>query len=269
MIHNGIVVNADPELWAAHGELTRTSEVDTEVLAALAGKRIEDGSHPITAIQSVFDEVKGTASVALVHNRGHWLMLATNTGDLYRYADEGHGFLLFASERFILSQVVAASIAPFQADPLRIAWLRPGFGAVVDLRAFKGFDFLSRRSRAARCRPCRNPRRNRSPTGMSPSSSPQRRSFTRPMRTNPFCGTTRPGYARCGAARAASCPRPSPLSSTMNRGCATTAATTGPAYSRTGRRASSSSCSSTARGTDRRTPSWPSAAAGTAVTACT
>ena len=115
--------------------------MDTEVLAALAGKRIEDGSHPVTAIRTVFSEMKGTASVALVHNRGHWLMLATNTGDLYRYADEERGFLLFASERFILSQVVAGLDSSFQADPLRIAWLRPGLGVVVDLRAFKGFDF--------------------------------------------------------------------------------------------------------------------------------
>ena len=140
MVHNGIVVNVD-DLWAAHGELNRTAEVDTEVLAALAGKRIEDGSHPVTAIRTVFSEMKGTASVALVHNRGHWLMLATNTGDLYRYTDEERGFLLFASERFILSQVVAGLDSSFQADPLRIAWLRPGLGVVVDLRAFKGFDF--------------------------------------------------------------------------------------------------------------------------------
>ena len=40
MIHNGIVVNVG-DLWAAHGELTRTAEVDTEVMAALAGKQIE------------------------------------------------------------------------------------------------------------------------------------------------------------------------------------------------------------------------------------
>ncbi|OPY92782.1 MAG: Glutamine--fructose-6-phosphate aminotransferase (isomerizing) [Syntrophaceae bacterium PtaU1.Bin231] len=140
MIHNGIVVNVG-DLWASHGELTRTAEVDTEILAALAGRRIEDGTHPVTAIRTVFGEMKGAASVALVHNRWHWLMLATNTGDLYRYADEERGFLLFASERFILSQVVAGLKRSFQADPSRIAWLRPGFGAIVDLRAFKVFDF--------------------------------------------------------------------------------------------------------------------------------
>ena len=140
MIHNGIVVNVG-ELWAAHGELTRTAEVDTEIMAALAGKQIECNTHPVSAIRQVFSEMKGAASVALVHDRGQWLMLATNTGDLYRYMDEENGFILFASERFILSQVVAGLEKAFRADPSRIAWVRPGFGMVVDLPGFKGHDF--------------------------------------------------------------------------------------------------------------------------------
>ena len=140
MIHNGIVVNVSA-LWAAHGELTRTAEVDTEILAALAGNQIEQKAHPVKAIRRVFSELKGAASVALVHDRGQWLMLATNTGDLYRYMDEENGFILFASERYILSQVVKGLDKIFQADPLRIAWVKPGFGAVLDLLTFKGNDF--------------------------------------------------------------------------------------------------------------------------------
>ena len=140
MIHNGIVVNVS-DLWAAHGELTRTAEVDTEVLAALAGKQIEQKTHPISAIRQVYSEMRGAASVALVHERGQWLMLATNTGDLYRYMDEENGFILFASERYILSQVVAGLEKVLRADPSRIAWVRPGFGSVVDLPGFKGHDF--------------------------------------------------------------------------------------------------------------------------------
>jgi hypothetical protein len=140
MIHNGIVVNVS-DLWAAHGELTRTAEVDTEVLAALAGKQIEQETHPVSAIRQVYREMRGAASVALVHDRGQWLMLATNTGDLYRYVDEENGFILFASERYILSQVVMGLEKAFRADPLSISWVRPGFGTVVDLPGFNGHDF--------------------------------------------------------------------------------------------------------------------------------
>jgi glutamine---fructose-6-phosphate transaminase (isomerizing) len=140
MIHNGIVVNVR-DLWAAHLELTRTAEVDTEVMAALAGKHIEQGTHPISAIRQMFSEMRGAASVALVHDRGLWLMLATNTGDLYRYMDEESGFILFASERFILSQVVAGLQKTFRIDPSRIAWVRPGFGTVVDLPGFNEHSF--------------------------------------------------------------------------------------------------------------------------------
>jgi len=145
MIHNGIVVNVG-DLWAAHGELSRTAEVDTEVLAALAGKQLERNTHPVSAIRQVFSEMKGAASVALVHDRGQWLMLATNTGDLYRYMDEENGFILFASERFILSRVVAGLEKAFRADPSRIAWVRPGFGMVVDLPGFKEHEFSLARS---------------------------------------------------------------------------------------------------------------------------
>jgi hypothetical protein len=140
MVHNGIVVNVS-DLWATHEELTRTAEVDTEVMAALAGKQIERKAHPVLAIRQVFSELKGAASIALVHDRGQWLMLATNTGDLYRYMDEENGFILFASERYILSQVVAGLEKALQTDHSRIAWVRPGFGTVVDLLGFKGHDF--------------------------------------------------------------------------------------------------------------------------------
>jgi len=145
MVHNGIVVNVS-DLWAAHGEMTRTAEVDTEVMAALAGKQIEVNVHPVSAIRQVYSELSGSASVALVHDRGQWLMLATNTGDLYRYIDEQNGFILFASERYILSQVVAGLEKAYKADPARIAWLRSGYGTVVDLQGFKGHDFSLERA---------------------------------------------------------------------------------------------------------------------------
>jgi glucosamine--fructose-6-phosphate aminotransferase (isomerizing) len=140
MVHNGIIVNVN-DLWAAHGELTRKAEVDTEIMAALAGEQIEQNTHPITAIRQVFSELKGSASVALVHDRSQWLLLATNTGDVFRFMDEEKGFILFASERYILSKAIAGLEKAFRTDSSRIAWIKPGFGTVVDLLDFKGHHF--------------------------------------------------------------------------------------------------------------------------------
>jgi glucosamine--fructose-6-phosphate aminotransferase (isomerizing) len=102
MIHNGIVVNVDA-LWAAHHRLPRMSEVDTEVIAALVGDSLARGEGPVAATRRAFGEIRGSASIAWVHDRLPSLTLASNTGDLYVAGGQDSSGLFFASERFILA----------------------------------------------------------------------------------------------------------------------------------------------------------------------
>ncbi|HOB92502.1 MAG TPA: hypothetical protein PK306_03420 [Aquabacterium sp.] len=127
MIHNGICVNVD-ELWAANPSLQRRAEVDTEVMAALANRGSAAGAGPAAATQAVFGVLKGAASVAWLHDEAGTVTLATNTGDLY-FADLlDQGFVVFASERYILDSAVSG---PLGAPP--ITWLQPGTGVTLDL----------------------------------------------------------------------------------------------------------------------------------------
>lgn len=127
MIHNGICVNVDA-LWEANPSLQRRAEVDTEVMAALADHASAQGAGPAAATQAVFGVLKGAASVAWLHDQTGTVTLATNTGDLY-YADLlDQGFVVFASERYILDSAVAGPLgAP------SITWLQPGTGVTLDL----------------------------------------------------------------------------------------------------------------------------------------
>jgi hypothetical protein len=130
MIHNGICVNAEA-LWQRHAGLKRLAEVDTEVMAALidAAQLRDEGA--VQATRSMFEELRGAASVAWVHDGTSVATLATNTGDLYigdRLA--GEGYLVFASERYILETAAREML-----DGTPVQWLHAGQGLTLDLLA--------------------------------------------------------------------------------------------------------------------------------------
>ncbi|HDS1674763.1 TPA: hypothetical protein ACKP5X_000732 [Stenotrophomonas maltophilia] len=121
LIHNGIVVNVD-ELWASHPELQRHAEVDTEFMGAFLAQH-GGASTPAKATADVFALLKGAASIAWVHGQTDRLVLATNTGDLYFHLDERQGVLVFASEQYILDNVVKHIHGEAAVPAVR--WLEP------------------------------------------------------------------------------------------------------------------------------------------------
>jgi hypothetical protein len=127
MIHNGICVNVD-ELWQKHPHLRRLAEVDTEVMAALVDEAAGQGQGPAGATVAMFEQLKGAASVAWVHDQSSEVTLATNTGDLYFANRLDQGYLVFASERYILETATRGAL---QAPA--IEWLAPGQGITIDM----------------------------------------------------------------------------------------------------------------------------------------
>ncbi|MCW8930169.1 MAG: hypothetical protein OQL19_08040 [Gammaproteobacteria bacterium] len=102
-IHNGIIVN-DKDIWSKLSTPKKT-ELDTEALLAL----IADNTlrHiPIQAIQESFKNIEGNASIALMNNNSHLLYLASNNGSLYYWSNPSRGISVFASENFILSNIL-------------------------------------------------------------------------------------------------------------------------------------------------------------------
>lgn len=127
-VHNGIIVNED-ELWAAHPDLKRTHEVDTEVLFRLVRHgAIEAGSF-IGGVRSALAQIDGVANVAMFASELDQLTIATNNGSIYYSADRATGFFAFASERYILEKALAKVDLPTDA----IEQLLAGSGLVVDL----------------------------------------------------------------------------------------------------------------------------------------
>ena len=121
MVHNGICVNVD-ELWSKNPDLTRNAEVDTEVLMAIANKTSSKGYNSLISSQYVFSELNGSASVAWVNDQLSSLTLATNTGDLYVADASSKGFIIFASEKFILQTTIEKV---FEKQTLDLKWISP------------------------------------------------------------------------------------------------------------------------------------------------
>jgi asparagine synthetase B (glutamine-hydrolysing) len=122
-VHNGIIVN-EAKLYAAHPELRRTGEVDTEVLFGLI-RRKANGSI-VGGLREAFAEAEGVANIAMFASELDQLALATNSGSLY-YAQLGDLFA-FASEQYILETALAR--CDLQAGATHIA---AGRGVLVDL----------------------------------------------------------------------------------------------------------------------------------------
>lgn len=134
MIHNGICVNVD-ELWQAHPQLHRLAEVDTEVMAALVDEACGRGRSVQGAISDMYRQLKGAASVAWTHDETSTVTLATNTGDLYFCDRLSDGYLVFASERYILETATREAL-----NGPAIEWLAPGHGVSIDLLATGGLQ---------------------------------------------------------------------------------------------------------------------------------
>lgn len=126
-VHNGIIVN-DAELTAAH-RLTRKSEVDTEVLLRLVDRFLDEGTELEEAVRRAYSEIEGSASVMLLSRDEPGILVATNTGSLFRY--RGSRAQVFASEPSFLESIVhrprnQALLGPGaveQVEAGQMAWL--------------------------------------------------------------------------------------------------------------------------------------------------
>jgi len=132
-VHNGIIVNVDA-LWQAYPELTRRTDVDTEVFMALLGARLERGEDLQDALAAVYGELQGSASVALLFANREELVLASNTGSLYAALARDGRTAFFASEGPFLECLMAESPAVSAAvGPWDICQIQAGSALSLDL----------------------------------------------------------------------------------------------------------------------------------------
>lgn len=139
-VHNGIIVN-DEALWRQFPAMQRRCEVDTEVLLSLVRRFRAEGQPLIDAVRSAFGLIEGAASVALLFEHEPALVLATNTGSLYLARDAQGRVRMFASEQYILQQLLKHRDARSFADQCTVEQLRPGRGFIVDLQSDESSGF--------------------------------------------------------------------------------------------------------------------------------
>ncbi len=131
-IHNGIIVN-DRELWAAHPDMQRSCEVDTEVLLSLIRRHHRAGMDLQGAVRKAFASIEGCASVAILFREFNVLLLATNNGALYYCSNPSSGVCVFASEEYILRRLRESADIESSLGKSPTVNLRAGHAVMVSL----------------------------------------------------------------------------------------------------------------------------------------
>jgi len=105
ILHNGIVVN-DEELWSKNPSIKRSHVVDSEVVLGLMEYYLQSGETLYQAFRHTWERLEGANSVALMNALYDVVILATSNGSLYFAESQTRNELVFASEKFILEQLL-------------------------------------------------------------------------------------------------------------------------------------------------------------------
>jgi glucosamine--fructose-6-phosphate aminotransferase (isomerizing) len=140
-VHNGIIVN-DAKLWKTYPAIAKKYDVDTEVFLSLVQMFRAQGKSMVDAIRSVFENIEGSASVAVQFCDTNTLVLATNTGSLYICSSKDEKILVFASEKYILEQVLNQGLLKNLFVESSITQVKAGQGYLLDLNLSRRHMFL-------------------------------------------------------------------------------------------------------------------------------
>jgi glutamine---fructose-6-phosphate transaminase (isomerizing) len=129
--HNGIIVNVD-DLWTQFPQLKRNYEIDTEVMLSLMRYFLDKGLSSIEAVTKTFSKIIGTVATVIFFDDRDEAILATNNGSLY-YATNNTDFFLYASEGFIVKEIINDLAIENITGPLFIRQLKANTAISIDL----------------------------------------------------------------------------------------------------------------------------------------
>lgn len=131
-IHNGIIVN-DGALWQAFPTLQRTCQIDTEVLLALIRHFFRQMQSLTDATRLAFQQIQGTASIAAMFDDLNAMVVATNNGSLYTCSSDAQDMHIFASEEYILRQLIKKTYLQRRLARVQVHHIAPGFGYIINV----------------------------------------------------------------------------------------------------------------------------------------
>jgi glutamine---fructose-6-phosphate transaminase (isomerizing) len=139
-IHNGIIVN-DNNLWKSFPEIKKKYDVDTEVFLSLLQMFRAQGKSIAQAVKSVFEQIEGSASIAIQFEDINSIVLATNTGSLYMALSKDQKMFVFASEKYIVQQFLSNKLLIDWFTGAPINQVKAGQGYLIDLDSLKKTAF--------------------------------------------------------------------------------------------------------------------------------
>ncbi len=107
-IHNGIIVN-EADIWKKYSTEERISDLDSEVIPTIIRHGLNNGSNLSQALELLYKEIHGMASIALMFADLENIVLATNNGSLYFNVSKSGNEIVFASENFIHRELIHKS----------------------------------------------------------------------------------------------------------------------------------------------------------------
>ncbi len=144
-IHNGVIVN-DKKIWDTYPIIKKEFDIDSEVIFSLLQMFRREGQNIIEATRSTYKEIDGSASIATLFDDIDYLLLATNTGSLYICLNKKFNFIIFASEKNIVNQLLRSfSYRNFFPSSV-IFQLKPGEGGLISLSqiGFEKFNLIKK-----------------------------------------------------------------------------------------------------------------------------
>lgn len=129
-IHNGIITNSE-ELWKKNKDLKKRFTIDTEIFLSLVHKGLKKGLTIIDAVNNVYRQIEGAASIGLMFSDLGVNVLATNTGSLYYILSENNDILIFASEFDILFSLLKKNNLNNYFNKTKITQLLPRNGLLI------------------------------------------------------------------------------------------------------------------------------------------
>ncbi len=118
VIHNGIIVN-ESSLWRKYSSHTRVSELDSELIPTILKDNIDKGADLGIAIGTLFKEISGMSNIAILSKNNNNLVLATNNGSIYYINNQKIEFFVFASEKYILQQLIDKNKLDISSDLIK------------------------------------------------------------------------------------------------------------------------------------------------------
>ena len=105
--------------------------MDSELIPTIISNEINKGVNFSNAIGKMFNEIYGMTNVALLSDYYDNLILGSNNGSIYYINDLNNGFFIFASERFILKEIIRKNKIDLSIDS--IEQINPGWIVSVNL----------------------------------------------------------------------------------------------------------------------------------------